>query len=92
MKKIVLTMVALMAVTFSFAETKGADVDKRFDMTCNMHRLAVADGGRRGNLQQLQQRDAVVSLSEGSCAAVSGSSSFQERCSPDEACTEREAV
>ena len=41
MKKIVLTMVALMAVTFSFAETKGADVDKRFDMTCNMHRLAV---------------------------------------------------
>lgn len=41
MKKIVLTMVALMAVTFSFAETKTNDVDKRFDMTCNMHRLSV---------------------------------------------------
>ena len=41
MKKIVLAMVALMAVTFSFAETKSNDVDKRFDMTCNMHRLAV---------------------------------------------------
>ena len=41
MKKIVLTMIALMAVTFSFAETKSNDVDKRFDMTCNMHRLAV---------------------------------------------------
>lgn len=41
MKKIVLTMVALMAVTFSFAETKSNDVDKRFDMSCNMHRLAV---------------------------------------------------
>jgi hypothetical protein len=41
MKKIVLTMIALMAVTFSFAETKSNDVDKRFDITCNMHRLAV---------------------------------------------------
>ena len=41
MKKIVLTMVALMAVTFSFAETKSNDVDKRFDMSCDMHRLAV---------------------------------------------------
>ncbi len=37
MKKIVLTMVAMMAFTFSFAETKNA----RFDMSCDMHRLYV---------------------------------------------------
>ncbi len=37
MKKIVLTMVALMAFNFSFAETKSS----RFDMSCNMHRLSV---------------------------------------------------
>ena len=56
MKKIVLTMVALMAFTLSFAETKSENVvmsevnndaavvshvDKRFDMSCDMHRLAV---------------------------------------------------
>lgn len=55
MKKIVLTMVAAMAFTFSFAETesyrvgKGArhfdtslvNDDTRFDMSCDMRRLAV---------------------------------------------------
>jgi hypothetical protein len=55
MKKIVLTMVAAMAFTFSFAETKSDKADKgaenffrsfvinddtRFDMSCDMHRLA----------------------------------------------------
>ena len=40
MKKIVLTVVALMAVTFSFAETNAKNVDKRFDMSCNMDRLS----------------------------------------------------
>ena len=39
MKKIVLTMVAMMALTFSFAETKS---DKRFDMNCSMYRLSIA--------------------------------------------------
>ena len=56
MKKIVLTMVALMAFTLSFAETKSSSVEKsadsydksivdnidtRFDMNCDMRRLAV---------------------------------------------------
>ena len=36
MKKIVLTMVAMMAFTFSFAET----TDTRFDMSCDMRRLS----------------------------------------------------
>jgi hypothetical protein len=51
MKKIVLTMIALMAFTFSFAETKNnsaeifdksmeENVDARFDMSCDMHRLS----------------------------------------------------
>ena len=37
MKKIVLTLVATMAVTFSFAGTKS---DKRFDMSCDIYRLS----------------------------------------------------
>jgi len=55
MKKIVITMIAAMAFTFSFAETKSnngeksvADVEKsiadrvssRFDMSCDMRRLS----------------------------------------------------
>ena len=42
MKKIVLTMVATMALTFTFAETKSNSMDSRFDMSCNMHRLSIA--------------------------------------------------
>ena len=42
MKKIVLTVVAMMALTFSFAETKSNEVDKRFDMNCSMYRLSIA--------------------------------------------------
>ena len=42
MKKIVLTMAAMMALTFSFAETKSNKVDPRFDMNCNMYRLSIA--------------------------------------------------
>ena len=56
MKKIVLTVVAMMAFTLSFAETKSNNVemnaseldesivnnaDTRFDMSCDMRRLAV---------------------------------------------------
>ena len=41
MKKIVLTMVAAMAVTFCFAGTKSNNAD-RFDMNCNMYRLSIA--------------------------------------------------
>ena len=38
MKKIVLTLVAMMAVTVSFAKS---NVDKRFDMSCDIYRLSV---------------------------------------------------
>lgn len=41
MKKIVLTVVAAMAFTFSFAGTKAKNVDKRFDMSCDIYRLSV---------------------------------------------------
>ena len=40
MKKIIVTLVAMMAVTFSFAETNSNKVDKRYDMSCNMDRLS----------------------------------------------------
>ena len=40
MKKIIVTMVAMMAVTFSFAETNSNKVDRRYDMSCNMDRLS----------------------------------------------------
>ena len=39
MKKIVLTLVAMMAVTVSFA--KSNEADKRFDMSCDIYRLSV---------------------------------------------------
>ena len=39
MKKVVLTLVAMMAVTFSFA--KSNEADKRFDMSCDIYRLSV---------------------------------------------------
>ena len=38
MKKIALTLVALMAVTMSFAKN---NADKRFDMSCDIYRLSV---------------------------------------------------
>ena len=38
MKKIALTLVALMAVTMSFAKSS---TDKRFDMSCDIYRLSV---------------------------------------------------
>ena len=38
MKKIVLTLVAAMAFTFSFA--KSSQTDKRFDMNCDIYRLS----------------------------------------------------
>ena len=41
MKKILLTVVAAMAFTFSFAGTKSNNVDKNFDMNCDIYRLAV---------------------------------------------------
>lgn len=40
MKKIVLTVVAAMAFVFSFAGTKAKNVDKRFDMSCDIYRLS----------------------------------------------------
>lgn len=41
MKKIVLTMVALMAFTLTFAETKSDRTAKNYDMSCDIDRLAV---------------------------------------------------
>ena len=41
MKKMIVTLVAMMAVTFSFAETNSNNVDRRFDMSCNMDAEAV---------------------------------------------------
>ena len=41
MKRIVLTVVATMALTFCFAGTKSNNVDKNFDMSCDIYRLAV---------------------------------------------------
>ena len=40
MKKVLLTVVAAMAFTFSFAGTKAKNVDKRFDMSCDIYRLS----------------------------------------------------
>lgn len=40
MKKIVLTVVAAMVFSFSFAGTKVKNVDKRFDMSCDIYRLS----------------------------------------------------
>ena len=41
MKKIVLTMVAAMAFTLSFAGTENYVTEKNFDMSCDIDRLAV---------------------------------------------------
>ena len=40
MKKIILTAVAAMALTTSFAETQSKNSDKRFDMNCDIYRLS----------------------------------------------------
>jgi hypothetical protein len=40
MKKIIVTLVAMMAVTFCFAGTNSNKVDRRYDMSCNMDRLS----------------------------------------------------
>ena len=40
MKKIILTVVAAMALTTSFAETQSKNADKKFDMNCDIYRLS----------------------------------------------------
>ena len=55
MKKIALTLVALMAVTMSFAKSSA---DRRFDMSCDIYRLSVTL-----NLDE-QQMDAVEEIQE----------------------------
>ncbi|MBQ6767608.1 MAG: hypothetical protein IJP46_02935 [Prevotella sp.] len=40
MKKIVLTMAAMMVFTFGSAETRMENTDTRFDMSCDMRRLS----------------------------------------------------
>lgn len=44
MKKIALTLVAMMTLTFGYAKTesfKGMDKSERYDMSCDLRRLAV---------------------------------------------------
>jgi len=41
MKRIVLTVVAAMALTFSFAETQSKNADKNYNMNCDVYRLSV---------------------------------------------------
>jgi hypothetical protein len=55
MKKIALTLVALMAVTMSFAKSSA---DRRFDMSCDIYRLSVTLG-----LDE-QQMDAVEEIQD----------------------------
>ena len=55
MKKIALTLVALMAVTMSFAKSSA---DRRFDMSCDIYRLSVTL-----NLDE-QQMDAVEEIKD----------------------------
>lgn len=55
MKKIALTLVALMAVTMSFAKSSA---DRRFDMSCDIYRLSVTL-----NLDE-QQMDAVEEIQD----------------------------
>lgn len=55
MKKVVLTLVAMMAVTFSFAKSSA---DKQFDMSCDIYRLSVTLG-----LDE-QQMDAVEMIQD----------------------------
>jgi hypothetical protein len=58
MKKILLTVVAVMAFSFGFAETKSKDFDRKFDMSCDIYRLAtVLDLDER-------QMDAVEEIQE----------------------------
>ena len=47
MKKMIVTLVAMMAVTFSFAETNSNNVDRRFDMSCNMDQRTEFTGFRK---------------------------------------------
>ena len=79
MKKIIVTLVAMMAVTFSFAETNSNNVDRRFDMSCNMD-------------QQLQHRVAVTGLRKRTYPETPGASGGKKGCSEDEERAEREAV
>ena len=44
MKKIVLTMVALMSMTMTFAENEGMNATEAYDMTVNMKKLSQALG------------------------------------------------
>ena len=61
MKKIIVTLVAMMAVTFSFAETNSNNVDRRFDMSCNMDG---ASGSKKGcsEDEERAEREAVWTL------------------------------
>ena len=82
MKKIIVTLVAMMAVTFSFAETNSNNVDRRFDMSCNMD----------NHSQQLQHRVAVTGLRKRTYPETPGASGSKKGCSEDEERAEREAV
>ena len=87
MKKMIVTLVAMMAVTFSFAETNSNNVDRRFDMSCNM------DGrSSRNHPRQLQQRTEITGFRKRSYPETHGSPGRKEGRSEDEERAEQGAV
>jgi hypothetical protein len=59
MKKIVLTVVAMMAVTFSFAGTNAKNVDKKYDMSCDIYRLSTVldlDDRQMDAVEEIQEQ------------------------------------
>ena len=72
MKKIVLTVIATMAFTFSFAGTKSNNVDKRFDMNCDIYRLSVILDLSEKQMDEVEEIQANFSDEMQSLASMSG--------------------
>ena len=96
MKKMIVTLVAMMAVTFSFAETNSNNVDRRFDMSCNMDRSSCLGRGSgrssRNHPRQLQQRTEITGFRKRSYPETHGSPGRKEGRSEDEERAEQGAV
>ena len=72
MKKIVLTVIATMAFTFSFAGTKSNNVDKRFDMDCDIYRLSVILDLSEKQMDEVEEIQANFSEEMQSLASLEG--------------------
>ena len=98
MKKIVLTMVALMAFMFSFAETNNNSADERFNISYDMRRLSVLLDLNEWQaeavevIQWLQQRNTVVIDNERPPTETACTPCSKKRCHTDEARTQRQTV